>query len=98
MPAQERRYIDENLKGGRPTPTSSWGSTSHLLSELSHQVGIVVTPALGDTVLKTVDFVPVSGRKVLCVVVSSTGFIDNKLIEIDERGAARGAGADLATT
>ena len=27
---------------------------------------------------------PVSGRKVLCIVVSSTGFIDNKVIETEE--------------
>ena len=41
-------------------------------------------PALGETVLKTVEFVPLSGRKVLCVVVSTTGFVDNKLIEVEE--------------
>jgi heat-inducible transcriptional repressor len=35
-------------------------------------------------VLKTVEFVPVSGRRVLCVVVSSTGFIDSKLVELEE--------------
>ena len=34
--------------------------------------------------LKAVDFVPIAGRKVLCVVVSSTGFIDNKVIETEE--------------
>ena len=44
--------------------------TSHLLSEMSHQAGIVLTPALGDTVLKSVEFVPLAGRKLLCVVVS----------------------------
>jgi heat-inducible transcriptional repressor len=60
------------------------GTASHLLSELSSQMGIVVTPAMGETVLKAVDFIPVSGRKVLCIVVSSTGFIDNKVIETEE--------------
>jgi hypothetical protein len=59
-------------------------ATSQLLSELTHQVGVVLIPALGDTVLKTVEFVPVSGRRVLCVVVSSTGFIDSKLVELEE--------------
>ena len=60
------------------------GTASHLLSELSSQVGVVVTPAMGETVLKAIDFVPVAGRKILCVVVSSTGFIDNKVIETEE--------------
>ena len=84
VPARERRYIQENLKGGSADSDQLVGMASHLLSELSTQVGIVVTPAMGETVLKAVDFIPVSGRKVLCVVVSSTGFIDNKVIETDE--------------
>src|SRR6185295_15289736 len=82
VPARERRYIQESLKAGGADELM--GSASHLLSELSSQVGIVVTPAMGETVLRAVDFIPVSGRKVLCVVVSSSGFIDNKVIETEE--------------
>jgi len=84
VPARERRYIQENLKCGSVDADQLMGTASHLLSELSSQVGIVVTPAMGETVLKAVEFIPVSGRKVLCVVVSSTGFIDNKVIETEE--------------
>ena len=62
VPARERRYIDENLKGTPPTPTSCSAAPRHLLSELSNQVGLVVTPELGETVLKAIDFVPVDGR------------------------------------
>jgi heat-inducible transcriptional repressor len=39
---------------------------------------------LGETALKAIDFVPLSGRKVLCVVVSTSGFVDNKVIEVEE--------------
>jgi heat-inducible transcriptional repressor len=84
VPANERRYIQEHLKGATAAADELMGTASHLLSELSSQVGIVVTPAMGETVLKAVDFIPVSGRKVLCVVVSSSGFIDNKVIETEE--------------
>jgi heat-inducible transcriptional repressor len=81
--ARDRRYIGEHLAGTTDTEQLA-GVTSHLLSELSHQVGIVVIPALGETALKAIDFVPLSGRKVLCVVVSTSGFVDNKVIEIEE--------------
>lgn len=84
VPARERRYIQENLKSGSTDADQLMGTASHLLSELSSQVGVVVTPAMGETVLKAVDFIPVAGRKVLCVVVSSAGFIDNKVIETEE--------------
>ncbi|HEX2224219.1 MAG TPA: heat-inducible transcriptional repressor HrcA [Thermoanaerobaculia bacterium] len=82
--SKERRYIEENLKGSAADADQLLGATSHLLSELTQQVGIVVTPGWGETVLKAVDFVPVAGRRVLCVVVSADGFIDNKLIETEE--------------
>lgn len=81
--AKERRYIESNLKAAPADAEQLMSATTHLLSELSRQVGIVVTPVIGDTVLKSVDFVPLSGRKVLCVVVSAAGFVDNKLIETD---------------
>ena len=84
VPARERRYIQDNLRVGGADADQLLGTASHLLSELSSQVGVVVTPAIGETVLKAIDFVPVSGRKILCVVVSSTGFIDNKVIEAEE--------------
>src|SRR5688572_11898354 len=84
VPAQQRRYIDSQLKEGSGDAGDRMASASQLLSELTHQVGVVLIPALGDTVLKTVEFVPVSGRRVLCVVVSSTGFVDSKLVELEE--------------
>lgn len=82
--SRERRYIADNLAATGADADTLMGSASHLLSELSSQVGIVLAPALGDTVLKDVDFVPLSGRKVLCVVVSATGFVDNKIVETEE--------------
>ncbi|HEX4498097.1 MAG TPA: heat-inducible transcriptional repressor HrcA [Thermoanaerobaculia bacterium] len=84
VPAKERRYIQDHLKGKAADADQLLGTASHLLSELSSQVGIVVAPAIGETVLKAVDFVPIAGRKILCVVVSATGFIDNKVIETEE--------------
>jgi len=83
VPARVRHYIDEHL---RETPTDAEGLvsvTSRLLSELSQQVGIVVTPAVGETVLRAIDFVPLTGARVLVVVVSETGFVDNKVIDTE---------------
>ena len=84
LPAKDRRLIEEHLMSGSGDADELMKAASRLLSELSSQVGIVVAPAIGQTVLKTVDFVPLSGRKVLCVVVSTGGFIDNKVIETEQ--------------
>jgi len=84
LSSRERRYIEDALKGGSSDPEQLMTVTTHLLSELSHQAGIVLTPAVGDTVLKTVELVPLAGRKLLFVVVSAAGFVDNKVIEAEE--------------
>lgn len=88
LSAQDRRYIAERLEDAHGGDTLM-AVVTHLLSKLSRQVGVVLTPKVGSTVLKSVDFVPVEGRKVLCVIVSTGGFIDHVLIETEEEIARR---------
>ncbi|HUO86126.1 MAG TPA: heat-inducible transcriptional repressor HrcA [Thermoanaerobaculia bacterium] len=83
VPAKTRRMIEDQLLSAPDDADELMEATSHLLSELTRQVGIVVTPAMGDTVLKAIEFVPLSGNKVLCVVVSTSGFVDNKVVETE---------------
>jgi heat-inducible transcriptional repressor len=82
-PKSVRRYVSENL-GKAADAESLTLIASHLLSELSDQVSIVLVPARAEVTLRSIEFVPLPGSKVLCVVVSSTGFIDNKVIDTDE--------------
>ncbi len=83
LPPEERRVVG---RGRHPAGEQERmvSTTPHLLSALSSQIGIVVTPAIGETRLRTVHFVPLSGRRVLCVVVSEGGFVENKLVEAAE--------------
>lgn len=83
LPIEERQRIAGELSGSSADAPRLIETASQLLSRLSGQVGIIVTPAFGETVLEAVDLVPLSGRRVLCVVVSSTGFVEHKLIEAD---------------
>lgn len=84
VPSEARRYIDHSLGSGDGDRDSLMASASHLLSELSHQVGVVLTPALAQTRLKTIEFVALSERKILCVVVSTSGFVDSKVVQSEE--------------
>jgi heat-inducible transcriptional repressor len=76
---RHRAYIDRSLER-KENGDKLLDSASQLLSELSNQIAIVVTP-IGDTTVRAIDFVKLSERRVLCVVVSGGGFIDNKVIE-----------------
>ncbi len=81
---RDQRLIDDRLATAGVTGQELTEETSKLLSELSHHVGVVLTPALGSAVMRAVEFVPLSGRKVLCVVVTENGFVENKLVVSDE--------------
>jgi len=80
--SEDKRLVDAQL----PAEADSEELISragHVLSDLTHQIGIVLTPAVGDTVLRTLTLVPLSGSKVLCVIVSAAEFVDHKIIELD---------------
>jgi heat-inducible transcriptional repressor len=57
---------------------------SHLLSEISESVGIVISPSLADTRLQHIEFVLLSEGRVLVIIVSSPNTIQNKIIRVDE--------------
>lgn len=82
--SRDKRYIDEQIEGAASGGDHLMSTASHLLSELSNQVGVVLTPALEEILLKTLHFVPLGGRKILCVLVSDNNFIENVVVEWEE--------------
>lgn len=57
---------------------------SHLLSELSENVGIVISPSLNDTLLQHLEFVRLAENRILVIVVSAPHIIQHKVIRVDE--------------
>ena len=55
-------------------------TASHVLSALSQNVGIVVSPSLADNRLKHIEFVQLPDKRVLVVLVSTANIIHNKVI------------------
>jgi len=57
---------------------------SHVLSELSENVGIVVWPALADNRLKQIRFMKLPDDRILVVLVSTSNIVHDKVITLDE--------------
>jgi heat-inducible transcriptional repressor len=73
------------LKGeGGGAPDRLMERTSHLLSELSENVGIVVSPSLAENILQHIEFVRLADSRILVILVSSSNIIQNKIVRIDE--------------
>ena len=54
------------------------------LSSLSHYTGIVMAPKFETTIFRQIDFVRLSERRILVIIVSQSGIVQNKLIEMEE--------------
>jgi heat-inducible transcriptional repressor len=79
--------IDEELglKHAEPTETPDrlLERTSHLLSALSNNVGIVVSPSLADDRLQHIEFVNLTDNRVLVVLVSTPNIVHHKIIRLN---------------
>ena len=57
---------------------------SHALSELTANVGIVVSPSLAENRLSHIEFVQLADKRILVVLVTVSNTIHNKIIRLDE--------------
>jgi heat-inducible transcriptional repressor len=65
-------------------PEKLMEKTSHLLSSLSQNVGIVVSPSLADNVLQHIEFIKLADKRILVVLVSTPNIVHNKIIHLQE--------------
>ena len=65
------------------TPNRLMEKVSHLLSQLSENVGIVVSPPMADNRLQHIEFLHLSDDRILVVLVFASNAVQNKLIRVD---------------
>jgi heat-inducible transcriptional repressor len=58
--------------------------TSRLLSSTSSYMGVVMAPRFGANVFRQLEFVKLSSRRILAILVSQNGAVQNRLIQTDE--------------
>ncbi|HEX9020515.1 MAG TPA: heat-inducible transcriptional repressor HrcA [Nitrospirota bacterium] len=57
---------------------------SRFLAALSHCAGVVVAPSEPETQYKHIEFVRLRGRQALIIFVTTTGIVQNKLVDLDD--------------
>ena len=62
------------------SPDRLMETASHVLSEFSQNVGIVVSPSLAENRLKHIEFVQLPDKRILVVLISTSSIIHNKVI------------------
>ena len=84
LPARDAAAIDSELRPREGSSSEVIETASHLLSRLSRNVGFVVAPEIGRTAFRHIDLVRLPHPRVLVVMVSRTGLVTHKVIELEE--------------
>ena len=77
----QRGLIDEE---NRFRPESLMERTSQLLSQISDNVGVVVSLTRSQDALEQIEFIKLSDGRVLVVTVMQAGLVQNRVIRLDE--------------
>lgn len=64
------------------------GAASRLLSEVTHLAGLVTVPRTDQTILRRLEFLPLSGNQVLVILVLNEREVQNRIIHTQRRYSA----------
>jgi heat-inducible transcriptional repressor len=81
---QEQFEIRSKYLGHLTEGPDLFRETSRILSLSSHYLGIVWTPRMSSVLLQHIEFVKLRKHSVLTLLVSTTGLVHNRIIEVEE--------------
>jgi heat-inducible transcriptional repressor len=84
LPPETESYIERNLTSEALSSERLMGKISHVLAEVSHNVGLVLGPALEEKLLEHVKFVKLPDHRILAVIVSKPDLVENKIVRLEE--------------
>jgi heat-inducible transcriptional repressor len=83
LSARDRGIIDRDLRLDDSTE-HLMARTSQVLSRISKNVGIVVSPPISRVALKHIHFTKLTDNRVLIILVSRSGIVQNRLIHYED--------------
>lgn len=84
MSASHAQTIDQALKRSRGEIPELLEEASRQLSRFSKHVGVVLAPEFNRIVVEHLEFVRVSPKRVVAVLVGRSGLVHNRILDVDE--------------
>ena len=81
---EERQEIRSRYLGYQAEAEDLFKETSRILSSSSHYLGVVWAPRMSLAVLQHIEFVRLKKHLVMAVLVSPTGLVYHRLVEVEE--------------
>ncbi|TAM82533.1 MAG: heat-inducible transcription repressor HrcA [Acidobacteria bacterium] len=76
------KFIEKNLGGDEVPNEQLMARASHVLSEVSSNVGLALGPALEEKLLEHIKFIKLPDHRILVVIVSKPDLIENKVLRL----------------
>jgi heat-inducible transcriptional repressor len=89
--AKDASAVEARLRqeaGDTPLMDDLLSSTSHVLSEAAKGVGFAISPPNAAAIFQHIEFVPISGSRILVVLVTSGNQVQQKTVDIGEAVSA----------
>lgn len=80
----QKEMIEAQMQGPAGSLQDILTLTVNLLSTLSHNIALAVTPNLDKLCLENIDFIPISEKRILTILITRGGSVSNKVVELDE--------------
>jgi heat-inducible transcriptional repressor len=80
----DAQAIDRALSSTRGEIPELLAEASRQLSAFSNQVGLVLAPELGRIIIERLEFVQLSQRRIMAILVGRSGVVHNRILDIDE--------------
>ncbi len=84
LPSTEKDYIVSRLCR-REEASTVIEEAVQILAELTQFMGVAMIPSFEDVEVHTIHFIPLEDTKILCVIVTKTGFVISKKVPLDEK-------------
>ncbi len=75
--------LSELLTAGNTFP-ELFMKSSRVLSKLSNNIGVVLSPDMSSSIFEHIDFIRLAYRKLMVLFIAKHGLLSNRVIEIDE--------------
>ena len=84
LSAQDLAAMRSGLVGGRADPNALIEQASLVLSGATQMAGVVMIPRHEHDAFRQIEFLPLSGQRILAILVTGDGDVHNRIVNLDQ--------------
>ena len=81
---EECRFIRQWYDSSELDIVETIEQTSKILSQISHYIGVALSPQLHDGILRRLELIPLDTHRVVVVLITNSGLVKNQVVSVHE--------------